>query len=142
MASAIAMMVGGAVVNATTFVGGSYLARYLSGDSTQDIIFEKERHDKALEKHQKDYAAYERKRKKFLYWEDENRRSNTIAPHNFANTDQAIKYYNRMHEDEHMTAEPPQFGDYYQPSKEQKMGEMVYVGGGMMALGYLASKWF
>ena len=41
MASAIAMMVGGAVLNATTFVGGSYLARYLSGDSTQDIYLKK-----------------------------------------------------------------------------------------------------
>ena len=58
MASAKAMMVGGAVLNATTFIGGLYLAKYLSGDSTQDILFEKERHDKALGK----YAAYEQKR--------------------------------------------------------------------------------
>ena len=41
----IAMMVGGAVLNATTFVGGSYLARYLSG-SNHDA--ERKRHDKAL----------------------------------------------------------------------------------------------
>ena len=117
MASAKTMMVGGAVFNATTSVGGSYLAKYLSGDTTQDILFEKERHDKALEKYKKDYAAYEHKRQKFLDWEDENRRSNTIASHNFANTDEALKYYNKMHEDEHLTSEPPQFGDYYQPSK-------------------------
>ena len=70
-----------------------------------------------LQKYQKDYAAYEEKRKKFLDWEDENRSSNAIASRNFANTDEALNYYNRMHEDEHLASEPPQFGDYYKPSK-------------------------
>ena len=45
MASAVAMMVGGAVLNATTFVGGSYLAKYLSGNDTKDVLYEKQRHD-------------------------------------------------------------------------------------------------
>ena len=142
MASAMAMMVGGAVLNATIFVGGPYLAKYLSENDSKEILYEKERQDKALEKYQKDYAAYEEKRKKFLDWEDENRSSNAIASRNFANTDEALKYYNKMHEDEHLDSEPPQFGHYYKPSKGQKMVEMVYVGGGMMALGYLASRWF
>ena len=53
----IAMMAGGAILNATTFVGGSYLAKYLSGDDAKDALFEKETHDKALSKYQKDYAA-------------------------------------------------------------------------------------
>ena len=39
-------MIGGAILNATTFVGGSYLARYLSGDKTDT---ERIRHDKAIE---------------------------------------------------------------------------------------------
>ena len=47
-----------------------------------------------------------------------------------------------MHEDENLSSEPPQFSDHYRPSKGQKMGEMIYAGGGMMALGYLANKWF
>ena len=66
MASAVAMMVGGAVLNETTFVGGSYLAKYLSGNDAKDVLYEKQRHDKALEKYQKDYAAYQEKRQKFL----------------------------------------------------------------------------
>ena len=33
-----------------------------------------------------------------------------------------------------------QFSDYYRPSSSQKTGELVYVGGGMLALGYLASR--
>ena len=45
----VAIMLGGAVLNATTYIGGSYLAKYFSGD---DSLAEKRRHDKALEKYQ------------------------------------------------------------------------------------------
>ena len=53
--ASIAIMLGGAVLNASTFIGGSYLAKYLSGSKTDQ---ERRRHDKALEKYQKDYAKY------------------------------------------------------------------------------------
>ena len=139
MASAVAMLMGGAILNTTTFVGGSYLARYLSGDSSKDSLYKKERHDKTLEKYQKDYAAYQ-KRQKFLDWENENRRNNAIASRNFANTDEALKYYNGTNEDEHLPDEPPQFSDNYKPSKNQKFGEMVYIGGSMFALGYIVTR--
>ena len=36
----VAIMLGGAVLNATTFIGGSYLAKYFSGD---DSLAEKKR---------------------------------------------------------------------------------------------------
>ena len=52
----IAVMLGGAILNATTFIGGCYLAKYFSGD---DASAKKKRHDKALEKYQKDYAKYQ-----------------------------------------------------------------------------------
>ena len=48
----VAIMVGGAVLNAATFIGGNYLAKYLSGDSGQAALDEKKRHDLALEKYQ------------------------------------------------------------------------------------------
>ena len=37
----LAIMVGGAVLNAATFIGGNYLAKYLSGDSGQAALDEK-----------------------------------------------------------------------------------------------------
>ena len=46
--ASIAMMAFGAVVNAASFIGGNYLARYLSGDSGKADLEEKTRHDKAL----------------------------------------------------------------------------------------------
>ena len=66
----VAMMLGGAVLNATTFIGGSYLAKYFSGD---DSLAEKKRHDIALEKDQKDYAKYQENREKLLDWQEQNR---------------------------------------------------------------------
>ena len=53
--ASVAIMLGGAVLNATTFIGGSYLAKYFSGD---DSLTEKKRHDKALEKYQKIEKKY------------------------------------------------------------------------------------
>ena len=125
------MMFGGAILNATAFVGGSYLAKYLSGDKTDT---EKIRHDKALEKYQKDYATFQENRQKLIDWKVQQKDEKYQASKNISNTDEALKLYSQMHE--------PKFADYYRPSENQKMGEMVYVGGGMLALGYMASKFF
>ena len=95
---------------------------------------------KAIEKYQYDYVAYQQKRQKFLDCEDENRRNNAIASRNFANSDEALKYHNRTREDENLSDEPPQFSDYYRPSKNHKLGELVYVGGSMFALGYIVTR--
>ena len=55
-----------AIINATTFVGGSYLAKYLSGSSDSDE--EKRRLDLAVEKYQKEYEEYEENRAKLNDW--------------------------------------------------------------------------
>ena len=47
--ASIAIMAGGAVLNAVTFISGNYLARYLSGDDPKVAQEEKVQHDKALE---------------------------------------------------------------------------------------------
>lgn len=131
----IAIMIGGAILNSTTFVGGSYLAKYLSGDKTDE---ERIRHDKALEKYQKDYQKYMEARQKFEEWKEENMRKGEIAEQNFVNTDEALKIYNQTHTP--IPLNRPNFSDYYRPSSNQKMGEMACVDGGMLAIGYLASK--
>ena len=127
------MMLGGAVLNATAFVGGSYLAKYLSGDGGSAAT-ERIRHDKALEKYQRDYAEYQEKRQKLIDWEMKKKDEKYQSSKNISNTDEALELYSQMHPEE------PKFSDYYRPNDNQKMGEMVYVGGGMLALGYIASK--
>ena len=64
--ASMALMIGGAIINATTCVGGSYLAKYLSGSSDSDE--EKKRHDLAVEKYQKEYEKYEENRAKLNDW--------------------------------------------------------------------------
>ena len=68
-------MVGGAVLNAATFIGGNYLAKYLSGDSGQAALDEKKRHDLALEKYQRDYAQYQKDRTQLLDWVAQQKRT-------------------------------------------------------------------
>ena len=84
--ASIALMIGGAIINATTFVGGSYLAKYLSGNPDE----EKKRHDLAVEKYQKEYEKYEENRAKLNDWIMTNDRIKDEAKQNFKNTDYAL----------------------------------------------------
>ena len=56
--ASIAMMIGGAVLNAAAFTGGNYLAKVLAGDHGKAALDEKTRHDKALEAYQSAMAKY------------------------------------------------------------------------------------
>ena len=134
--ASIALMIGGAIINATTFVGGSYLAKYLSGSSDSDE--EKRRHDLAVEKYQKKYEEYEENRAKLNDWIMTNDRIKDEAKENFKNTDYALKLYNKIHQDD-LSLREPQFSDFYQPSAQQKQGEIIYVGASALAIGFAAS---
>ena len=134
--ASIALMIGGAIINATTFVGGSYLAKYLSGSSNSDE--EKRRHDLAVEKYQKKYEEYEENRAKLNDWIMTNDRIKDEAKENFKNTDYALKLYNKIHQDD-LSLREPQFSDFYQPSAQQKQGEIIYVGASALAIGFAAS---
>ena len=117
----LAMMAIGAVLNATAFTGGNILAKYLSGRNTDT---EKIRHDKAMEKYQRDYAEYQEKRQKMLDWKMKKKDEKYQASKNISTTNQAFELYGKMTE--------PKFTDYYKPSDSQKTGEMAYVGAGML----------
>ena len=79
--------------------------------------------------------TYQENRQKLIAWEMKKKDEKYQASKNLSKTDEALKLYSQMHE--------PKFSDYYRPSENQKMGEMLYVGGGMLALGYMAvSKFF
>jgi len=136
--ASIAIMVGGAVLNATAFISGNYLARALSGGD-KAALEEKKRHDKALEVYQAAYAKYTHNRTHLLDWIATNMQIKAEAKQNFTNTDYAFKLYNQAHPDEQMTPpEEPKFSDFYQPSEQQKNGELMFVGAGALALGYAA----
>ena len=132
----IALMIGGAILNATAFVGGSYLAKFLSGGNVDE---EKIRHDKALEKFQQAMGEYQKNRQNYQDWLAKEYADKEVADENEKETDQAFKLYAQAHPGVNMNE--PKISDYYRPSNNQKTGEMAYVGVGMLALGYVASKW-
>ena len=135
--ASIAIMVGGAVLNAAAFTGGNYLAKYLSGDG--GALAEKTRHDKALEAYEAAQARYAQERTKLLDWIETNRENKQLAKQNFTNTDYAFKLYNQAHPSQKMTLpKEPKFSDFYQPSESQKQGELIFVGGSALALAYAA----
>ena len=131
--ASIAIMIGGAVLNAAAFTGGNYLAKYIAGDSSQAALAEKTRHYQAV------MEKYTREHTQLLDWIETNREIKAQADQNFTNTDYAFKLYNQAHPDYKLTQPTkPKFSDMYQPSEVQKQGELLFVGGGALALGYAA----
>ncbi len=137
--ASVAIMIAGAALNATAFVGGSYLAKYLAG-SPDATMAERKRHDKALEKYQADWAAFQERREKLEDWEVEQERIRRRAGEDVDATNRALDLYAQAHP-RPPSASEPQWPDYYRPSRTQRTGELVYVGGGMLAAGYAASRW-
>ncbi|KAL9954293.1 hypothetical protein ACROYT_G041812 [Oculina patagonica] len=125
--ASIAIMAGGAILNAAAFIGGNYLARALGGGDDA-ALKEKERHDKALEAYQAAYAKYSRDRTKLLDWIQTNAEIKEQAKQNFTNTDYAFKLYNQAHpEKQIISPKEPKFSDFYQPSEQQKQAEAAKV---------------
>ena len=137
--ASITIMIGGAVLNAAAFTGGNYLAKYIAGDSGKAAAAERIRHDKALEAYQNAMEKYNQEQTQLLDWIQTNREIKAQADQNFTNTDYAFKLYNQAHPDYKLTQPTkPIFSDMYQPSKLKKQGELLFVGGGALALGYAA----
>ena len=137
--ASVAMTIAGAVLNTAAFTGGNYLAKYLAGDNGKAALDEKTRRDKALEAYQSVMAKYKRERTQILDWINTNEEIKEHAQKNFTNTDYAFKLYNQAHPDQRLTLpKEPKFSDMYQPRELQKQGELLFVGGGALALGYAA----
>ena len=84
-------------------------------------------------------AKYPRERTQLFDWIETNREIKAQADQNFTNTDYAFKLYNQGHPDYKLSMPTaPKFSDMYQPSELQKQGELLFVGGGALALGYAA----
>ena len=85
------------------------------------------------------YAKYMRDCTRRLDWIETNEQIKAEAKQNFTNADYAFKLYNQAHPDEPIEPlKEPKFSDFYQPSEQQKNGELMFVGAGALALGYAA----
>ena len=138
--ASLAIMIGGALINATAFVGGSYLAKYLIGEQNS-AEEENKIHDLAVEKYHAAYEKYQENRTKLLDWIAINDRVKDQAKQNFVDTDYSLKLYNKV-DNEELELSELQLSDFYKPSVQQKQGEMICVRGMALALGLVTALWF
>ena len=118
MASFLLTATVGAVLNAAAFTGGSYLARYLSGNDQDE---ERKRHDLAMEQYEQDYNKLKASMARVEQWKEEQEQNKEQAARKFKSTDEAFRYYAQTHPDEHLTE--PQFSNYY--TSHQRSREAV-----------------
>ena len=137
--ASIAIVIGGAALNATSFIGGNYVVRYLSGDDKAQAEKERERHDHALEKYNKAVERFREGQEKLQDFIAENDRLKHQTSQNLVNAYNALKLYNQT-DNEKIALKELQMSDYYSPSNQQKVAEIMYVGGGALVLGYTASR--
>ena len=131
--ASIAMMAGGAIVNALAFSGSNYLFSKLDKGDTAE---EQKRHDKAMEQLQTAQAEWSQTRTERLDWINKKLREQHQAVQDFHDADAAWREYTRLTGE---TLDPlgpePQLSDFYTTSSAQKDREIAFVVGGMVVTG-------
>ena len=136
MASAVAMMVGGAVVNALAFSGSNYL--FSNSSETEE---ERERHDKAEEQLQEATTEWNEKRIQRLDFINEQMKKEHHALKEFDDVEDAMKEYYYVTNKQLPELEPePKLSDFYTPSEDQKNREHLFIILGMGLTGFIAWK--
>ena len=125
MATAIAMMIGGELVNAVAFSGSSYLFSNLR--KTQEDA-ERRRHDLALEQLTKARDEWSRKRTQYLDYVNDRLQKEAHAKQTFNNIDTALHEYYIMTGKQLQAFEPePELSDFYTPTDDQKIREIIFI---------------
>ena len=141
--ASVAMLVGGALVNALAFSGSNYLFSMLRHPGVDE---ERKRHDTAVEQLQAAQAQWSRKRTERLDWINAELRRQGHAVQTFRDVDAAIREYNRIFPP-HKSADlpflrnigpEPKLSDFYVPSDGQKNREITFIVLGMAATGLVA----
>lgn len=135
--ASVALLVGGALVNALAFSGSNYLFSMLRGNNGVDE--ERKRHDKAIEQLQAAQAKWSQRRAERLDWINEELRRQSHSVKTFNDVDAAIREYARVTGKNAGVMEPePQLSDFYAPTSGQKDREIAFVVLGMAATGLVA----
>ena len=133
----VAMMIGGAVVNALAFSGGNYLFSHMGSNADE----ERKRHDKAMEQLEAAQAKWSKERTQRLDFINEQLQKEHHAEQEFSDVDTAMKQYYYITGKELPELEPePTLSDFYTPSEDQKKREISFIIGGMALTGFVAWK--
>lgn len=125
--ASIAMMVGGAIVNAVAFTGGNYLFSMADKNGAQE---EAKRHNAAIEKYTKEQSEYNIRRAKNQDWLSTEIARKQEATNEIYSVNSAFdtykKLFGKLPELPHPNLQEPEFD--YHPSKQQQKYENVFVG--------------
>jgi hypothetical protein len=140
----IAMMIGGALVNALAFSGSNWLFSSLRGNQVDE---ERLRHDKAVEQLNAAHEAWSRKRTERLDWLNQQIQRERHSVSTFRDVNAALSEYAQVFGKDKADAaaadlREPVLSDYYTPSDDHKTRELVFVGIGCAAAGVIAWKLF
>ena len=135
----IAMMVGGALVNALAFTGGNYLFSMLRGHDESARI-EQARHNEAMERQQAAMSAWSKKIMQRLDWINEQFQRENHAVETFHDVDRAMREYHEVFGTQLEDSPRPQLSDCYTPSETQKDYEIGFIIAGTAGVALLAYK--
>jgi len=140
----IAMMIGGALVNAVAFSGSNWLFSSLRG---QQVDEERLRHDKAVEQLNAAHEAWSRKRTERLDWLNQQLQREQHSVTTFQDVNSALAEYAQVFGVDKAAAatadlREPVLSDFYAPSDDHKTRELAFVALGSLAAGAVAWKLF
>ena len=134
--ASIAMIAGGAIVNAPAFSGSGY---FFSKLEKKDAEKEQKRHDKAVEQMHIAQEQWSNSRTERLDWINKKLREQYQAVQDFQSAKAAWREYTRVTGEILDPLEPePQLSDFYTPNSAQKDREISFVIGGMVVTGLVA----
>ena len=135
--ASVAMMVGGALINAVSFAGSSFLFSQF-GDHGEEM----KRHNLAMEQLTKARDEFNRQRQQRLDFINKTLRDQRHAEQTFSDLGAAMqRYYEVTGNRLPPLRKEPILSDFYNPSRKQKDGEIAFVIGGMAIAGLLAYKY-
>ena len=131
--AAIAMMLGGAVINGLAFSGAGELFKMFDKNGYEE---EMKRHNLAQEQLQKDTVEWNQHRQQIIDYANLQLQREHQATIDFQNVDDAFTYYNELHPLQKLQLKnKPVLSEYYQPSDKMKNYEYLWIAAGMVGLG-------
>ena len=133
--ASIAMMAGGALVNALAFSSTNFLFGQLNGHE------EAKRHNLAMEQLSRARDEFNRQRQQRLDFINQTLRDQRHAEQTFSDLGMAMEQYYKVTGNKlPPLRDPPKLSDFYNPSRQRKDSELLLVAGGTVVVGALAYK--
>ena len=137
MASAVVMMLGGALTNALAFSGSNFLFSQISGSA------ERKRHNLAMEQLQRQRDVWNEQRLERIDYINQKLKEQGHAERTFKDVDEAMQaYYILTGEQLNSMPPEPQLSDFLDENDRTSIqrGELTIVAAGLLITGYLTYK--